>query len=72
MNATITISSCPRCHRPLAAVTVGASRAAQWLPVDDNLIDLAGDALTWCDRCKAPLPVGASAYQDAEAGEVQS
>ena len=71
MNATIKLSYCPRCHKPLAAVTPGESRAATWLRIDDGVIDLAGDALTWCDRCAAPLPVGASGSQEPEAGEVR-
>ena len=57
MKTRILLTRCPSCHRPLAAVTVGDSHAAQWYAIADNVIDLAGDALTWCDRCAAPLPV---------------
>ena len=57
MKTKILLTRCPSCHRALAAVTVGESRAATWLPITDNVIDLAGDALTWCDRCAAPLPI---------------
>ena len=53
----ILLTRCPSCHRQLAAVTVGESRAAQWYAIDDNVIDLAGDALTWCPSCSTPLPV---------------
>ena len=57
MNARIMLTSCPRCHRALAAVTVGESRAATWLPITDGVIDLDADALTWCPDCQAPLPI---------------
>ena len=57
MKTRILLTRCPSCHRPLAAVTVGDSHAAQWLPITDGVIDLAGDALTWCPDCQAPLPV---------------
>ena len=60
MKTRILLTRCPSCHRPLAAVTVGESRAATWLPVDDDVIDLDGDALTWCPDCKAPLPAAPS------------
>ena len=72
MKARILLTSCPHCHKPLAAVTVGDSHAAQWYAIADNVIDLAGDALTWCPDCQAPLPVGASGNQLPEAGEVTS
>ena len=60
MKTRILLTRCPRCHRPLAAVTVGESRAATWLRIDDGVIDLDADALTWCDRCAAPLPIAPS------------
>ena len=60
MNARILLARCPSCHRPLAALTVGDSHAAQWYAIADNVIDLAGAALTWCDGCAAPLPVAPS------------
>ena len=60
MKARILLTRCPRCQRALAALRIGDSRAAQWLPIDDNVIDLAGDALLWCPSCQAPLPAAPS------------
>ena len=60
MKTLILLTRCHVCHRALAAVTVGASRAATWLPIDDNVIDLDAEPLLWCDRCQAPLPVAPS------------
>ena len=60
MKARILLTRCPRCHRGLAALRIGESRAPSWLPIDDNVIDLAGDALTWCPSCQAPLPAAPS------------
>ena len=57
MKQLLYLTRCPTCARPFAALRNGASRAWSWLPIDDNVINLAGDALTWCDRCDAPLPI---------------
>ena len=70
MNARILLARCPSCHRPLAAVTPGESRAAAWLRIDDGVIDLDGDALTWCDRCAAPLPIAPTVEISTVATEV--
>ena len=72
MKTLILLSRCPSCHRQLAAVTVGTSRAASWLPIDDNVIDLAADALTWCPSCSTPLPVAPAVNRADNVTEVQS
>ena len=72
MNATIKLSYCPRCHKPLAAVTPGESRAAAWLPIADQVIDLAAEPLTWCPDCKSPLPVAPVVRAGYMLTEVQS
>lgn len=72
MKTLILLSRCPACHRPLAAVTVGESRAATWLPIEDQVIDLAAEPLTWCPDCQAPLPVAPVVRAGYLLTEVQS
>ena len=60
MKATLTISTCPRCHRALAALRIGASRAVSWLRIEDNQVDLGAVPLTWCPDCSQPLPAAPS------------
>ena len=72
MKAILLLSTCPSCARPLAAVTVGDSHAAQWYAIHDQVIDLAGDALTWCPSCSTPLPVAPVVQRASNVTEVQS
>ena len=53
----VTFTTCPRCTQPLAAFTVGDSRAVTWLLVRCRWVDLDSEPLTWCPTCAAPLPV---------------
>ena len=57
MNATITLSFCPRCNWPLAALRVGDARAVSWLRIEDQVIDLGAVPLAFCPFCRAALPV---------------
>ena len=57
MKTSIRLTSCPTCHRPLAAVTVDDARVAQWYDIHDNTIHLGEDEhLIWCPGCAIALP----------------
>lgn len=63
MKQTVLLTTCPKCQRPLAALTVGDAHAVQWHAITDNVIDLGADPLLWCPSCNVALP---ASYPKAE------